>query len=567
MGNEVLRYFICAIKYIISICYIIFFNFLRLKIDSVSVNEPHGLEIWLHIAFADARIHMKSLGVKPLYGPPNTVSDKPERPLERLFDVYQQGRPAPENGPGSKKNFFHTFPGPASSGEFRWRHADKRGWAIRVCLATLVVIAMCGPVKIAYSAREVQRNSILRIENPTQASEAPVNTLSGQERPPHVPPHVPPDALTALREDIFIRLDSGQDENLPIAEMPYDIPGKEDTVWKRRARLIGMHLRALHGPEAAYQSAFFDLEEQRGSRHTLATVMPLTEIWEGAVFEHLSSFSLKNGNHSAGQESMSLRVGMNPGRTFRPWFALTPYFNFGEANGQGLGIAAGMAKTWRNGASLSGEVFAWRPWEEGYYTIVEDGRKHGVDLAFTLPFTRNLLLSSRAYYEGLKLGEDAKSGAQDAGDRYGIQTRVYYRLLHRDGAFMGYGFRDDNLWNEYLVGCELGMFIQTDFQRYFKPDGFHALNPVPKVFTQEMGISLRYAFSPHLGLTVEGVLGRDSDRDLHFGELAGVNGRLTLVANPHLRIGAGASHRKTSTTLESSGGRETIVSLDVHYTF
>lgn len=356
---------------------------------------------------------------------------------------------------------------------------------------------------------------------------------------------------------------SAQEE---LAEFPYDAPGEDNVAWKRRARLIGMHIRALHGPEAAYQGFFINSREERGSRHTVAATAPLTEFWEGAVFSHASLFSLKRGKGNAGRESLRLRIGMNPGRTFRPWFALTPYVNFGEADGQGLGIAAGMAKTWRNGANLSGEVFAWRPWDEGYYTIIEDGRKHGAALAFTLPFTRNLILSSRAYYEELELGGGAKSGAQDAGKRYAINTRASYRLLHRDGA-MGYGFRDDNLWNEYLVGSELGMFIQVDFQRYFRPDGFKALHPVPEVFAQEIGLSLQYAFSPHMGLTAEGFIGRDPDRDLQFGELAGLNGRLTLVVNPNLRIWAGASYTKTTTTLESSGGEETIASVGIHYTF
>lgn len=132
---------------------------------------------------------------------------------------------------------------------------------------------------------------------------------------------------------------------------------------------------------------------------------------------------------------------------------------------------------------------------------------------------------------------------------------------------MGYGFRDDRLWNEYLVGSELGIFLQVDFQRYFKPDGFDALNPVPEVFAQEVGLSLQYAFSPHFGLTAEGFLGRDPDRDLQFGELAGVNGRLIVVATPNLRIWAGASYMKTNTTLESSGGEETAISFGINYAF
>lgn len=437
------------------------------------------------------------------------------------------------------------------------------GPARRVFFVALVlVIAMCGAAKNAYSA-EGQENGILPVGEPALPGKKTAHAFSGQENSPQ--------SFSGFRaesyEDIPASAESEEEESASGAKSPYDSPGEEDTLLKRRARLQGMRMRRLYGPELAYQGFFINSKEESGSRHTVAATMPLTESWEGAVFEHVSFFSLKRGNDSAGRESARLRIGMNPGRSFRPWFALTPYFNFGEAEGQGLGVAAGISNTWRNGANLSGEVFAWRPWDEGYSTIVEDGRKHGVALAFTLPFTRKLLLSGRAYYEELELGGGAKSGAQNAGRRYALNARAYCRLLHRDGAYMGYGFRDDDLWNEYLTGSELGIFVQADFQRYSKPDGFEALHPVPEVFAQEMGISFQYAFSPHLGLTAEGFIGRDPDRDLQFGELAGLNGRLMLVANPHLRIWAGASYVKTTTTLESSGGEETIVSLGITYAF
>lgn len=436
--------------------------------------------------------------------------------------------------------------------------------AMRVCFGVLALaFVLCVCARSAYSAHDAQGSDILRAETQGQSGNGGFTAVPGEEPPSRVL-HIP---LTELREDLHDGTAPKQHAGVGSEEIPLAAVRDEDTALKRKTRLLGTRMRTLYGPEAAYQNAFIDAEEERGSRHTIGVTLPLTEVWEGAVFGHLSFFSLKRGSHDAGRESMDLRVGMNPGSAFRPWFALTPYLNFGDAEGQGVGIAAGLAETWRNGANLSGEVFAWRPWDEGYYTIVEDGRKHGAALALALPFTDRLTLNSRAYYEELELGGGARSGAQYAGNRYAINTRACYRLLRRDGAYMGYGFRDDILWNEYLVGSELGIFLQVDFQRYFKPDGFDALNPVPEVFAQEVGLSLQYAFSPHFGLTAEGFLGRDPDRDLQFGELAGVNGRLTVVATPNLRIWAGASYMKTNTTLESSGGEETTVSFGINYAF
>ena len=360
-----------------------------------------------------------------------------------------------------------------------------------------------------------------------------------------------------------------------MAEISYRIPGEEDAVLKRKARLQGVRMRTLYGPGASYQGAFIDAEEEHGSRHTFAATRPLNEVWEATVFEHVSFFSLKSNSrskrksHSAGRESVSLRIGMNPSMAFRPWFTLTPYANFGGADGEGMGVAAGISNTWQNGANLSGEIFGWRPWDEGYYTIIEDGRKHGTDLSLTLPFTKKLILGSRAYYEELRLGGDAKHGSQNAGHRYAINTKVYYRLLHREGAYMGYGFRDDNLWNEYLIGSELGIFMQLDFQRYHRSSKLkrEVINPEPKIFAQEIGLSLKHAISPHLGLTTEGFVGRDTVRNLQFGKLAGINGRLVLVKNPHLRMWVGASYVKYSSALESSGGKEKIASLGINCAF
>lgn len=435
---------------------------------------------------------------------------------------------------------------------------------IRVCFCVLILdIVLCVSIQNAYPAHEVQGSNILPTEKMGLTGTGTFTTATGQESSSQ-PLHIP---LTEVREDIHDSAKPEQHADVPIGEIPSEILREEDAALKRKARFVGARMRTLYGPEAAYQNAFIDSEEESGSRHTVAVTMPLTEVWEGAAFGHLSFFSLKRGTHEAGRESLDLRVGMNPGSTFRPWFALTPYLNFGDASGEGVGITAGMSQAWRNGANLSGEVFAWRPWDEGYYTIVEDGRKHGAALAVVLPFTDRLTLSSRAYYEELELGAGARSGEQYAGNRYAINSRASYRLLRRDGAYMGYGFRDDRLWNEYLIGSELGIFLQVDFQRYFKPDGFDALNPVPEVFAQEVGLSLQYAFSPHFGLTAEGFLGRDPDRDLQFGELAGVNGRLTVVATPNLRIWAGAAYMKTNTTLESSGGEETTISFGIHYAF
>ena len=268
-----------------------------------------------------------------------------------------------------------------------------RGVIMRVCPGILVLgIALCVPGRNVSLAHEAQADDVLSVEKPWLTGTGTLATVTGQESPARML-HVP---LAEAREDLH---DSAKPER-HIGSLTGEIPSgtlrEEDAALKRRARLVGTRMRTLYGPEAAYQNAFIDAEEESGSRHIVAVMMPLTEVWEGAAFGHLSFFALKHGSHSAGRESLDLRFGMNPGRSFRPWFALTPYLNFGDAEGEGLGITAGMSQAWRKGADLSAEVFAWRPWDEGYYTIVEDGRKHGAALAITLPFTHGAESSTPA---------------------------------------------------------------------------------------------------------------------------------------------------------------------------
>lgn len=346
-----------------------------------------------------------------------------------------------------------------------------------------------------------------------------------------------------------------------------EIMRDDNIMMKRQGRIEGMRMRTLYGPQSIYHSAFIDAEDEAGSRHTIGVSIPLSKSWEIGLFENISYFALKKDNHHAARESTDIRLGLNPGHSFRPWLTLSPYFNFDDAKGEGLGVALGFTNIWRNGAVLSAEAYAWRPWDEGYSTIIENGQKHGVGADFTLPILKNLQIIARAFYEELELGEGAKSGAQYAGHRYLINVRGYCRLLHSDEAYMDYGFRSDDLKNEFLAGTELGIFMQADFQRYFKPGGFHAVNPVPEVFAQELGISFQKAISPRLGITGEGFIGRDPDRDLKFGELYGLRGRFLAVLSPHVRVWAEAAYLKTNTTLESAGGRETTISFGLNYAF
>ena len=340
-----------------------------------------------------------------------------------------------------------------------------------------------------------------------------------------------------------------------------------DSLLKRRARRQALHLRVQRELEALYWGSSINTTSEVGSRHGMGFVLPFAENWEFVALDRVSFFALKTGGRSAGRESLELRVARAVGNSFRPWFSVISYFNFNEARGARPSIAGGFSKSWRNGASIEAEGFGWHPWDEGYYTILGDGERHGGALGFTAPLGDRLALSARGHYEELTLGTWAKTGAQYAGNRYGVNARTYLRVLQGKNEFMGHGFRNEDLRDEYLTGSELDLYVGIDWRRYSKPDFFHAFNPAPMVFGQQLGMVFQKAFSPHLGISGEAYLGRDPDRKLRIGELAGASLRLNVPVSPRFRFWLAGNYAKTSANLESSGGAESIISVGLNYTF
>ncbi len=340
-----------------------------------------------------------------------------------------------------------------------------------------------------------------------------------------------------------------------------------DSPWKRGARQQALRMRALAAPEALYWISSIDTSSEVGSRQALGFAMQFTENWEFTVFDRLSFFALKTGGRSAGRQSLELRVSRAPGNAFRPWFSLSPYCNFHEGRGARPSLASGFVKGRKNGASVEAEAFAWQPWDEGYYTILEDGERFGGALGLSLPFGEVLVLNARGHYEELTLGTWAKHTAQYAGNRYGVNARSYLRVIRRKGEETGRGFRNDDLRDVYPTGSELGLFVGIDWRRYSRPDFFNAFYPAPMVFGQQLGMAFQKAFSPHLGISGEAYIGRDPDRKLRIGELAGVSLRLNLPLSPSFRFWLAGNYAKTSATIESSNGSESILSLGLNYNF
>lgn len=340
-----------------------------------------------------------------------------------------------------------------------------------------------------------------------------------------------------------------------------------DVKWRRQARETGGRMRMLIGPEGAFASDLTSSETERGGRNYLGAVMPLNPRWELAVINKLALFRLEATGRRAGLDAVTFRFGANPAVSFRPWFEATPYMGLGDREGGGIGFAGGLSKSWSSGISLQGEAHAWMPWDEGYETAQQDGRSHGVRVRGTLPVDRRLGFSGEAGFEWLELGPRAPGGRESAGRRGNWQVRAEYKLLKRDGAYMGHGFREQTLWDEQLVPVEFGVFADVRQERYWKPDGFTVLNPTEKSMRQRVGLFYYQALSPHIGFTAEAFVGRDPDREIQAGDLYGAAAWLNIVLNPCWRLWLGWGYESSSGNLSGGGGPTRNLSLGFNYNF
>lgn len=340
-----------------------------------------------------------------------------------------------------------------------------------------------------------------------------------------------------------------------------------DTKWRRQARLTGVRMRMLNGPQLAFAAEGYSSDTERGVRNRLGAVVPLNPRWELAALDRMGIYNLKDGDKRAGLEALTLRVGANPSVSFRPWFAMTPYVGLWDADGVGLGLSGGVEKSWPSGISLRGEAYAWEPWDEGYDTVVQDGRRHGFQVQGTLPIDRRLTLTGTAGYEWLELGPRAPGGSCYAGRRGNWSVRAQWIALRRDGAYMGYGFRDTSLWSEELVPVEFGFFGEVSGQRYHRPEGFNILNPTEKSLRERVGIVYNQAISPHLGFNSEAYVGQDPRRGMGFGELYGATFRMNLLVNVNLRLWFGWGYESESNNMESGGGPTSYYSFGLHWIF
>lgn len=340
-----------------------------------------------------------------------------------------------------------------------------------------------------------------------------------------------------------------------------------DTRWRRQARLTGVNMRMLNGPEGTLHFDGVSSSTEKGGRTFAGVVVPLNPRWELAVINKLASFELKETGRKAGVDALTLRVGANPSVSFRPWFELTPYVGLHDRGGGGVGMAGGVSKIWSSGMSLEGEAYAWQPWDEGYETARNDGLSHGVRVRGTLPVNRRLAFTGEADYEWLRLGSKAPGGSENAGRRGSWQIRAEYKILKRDGCYMGYGFREQNLWNEQLVPVELGLFADVYQQRYIRPRGFTALNPTEKSLRERVGVFYYQAVTPKIGFSAEAFVGQDPSRGIDAGELYGFAARLNLVFSPRLRVWCDWGYDSSNSSLSGGGGPNRNLSLGLNYNF
>lgn len=339
-----------------------------------------------------------------------------------------------------------------------------------------------------------------------------------------------------------------------------------DVKWRRQARITGVRMRMLNGPEIAGDTDYFSSDYERGTRFHLGGIMPVNSRWELAALSRTGAFQLRETGERAGVEAVTLRIGANPSVSFRPWLSITPYTGLWQSDALGVGVAAGAQKSF-GGLSFTGRAFAFEPWDEGYDTALHDGRRHGFEFTTSIQVDRRLTINAAAGYEWLELGPHAPNGRENAGRRFNWMLRADWIALKRDGAYMGYGFRDPSLWSEQLVPCDFGFFAQVGGERYFQPENFTTINPTRRSMSERVGFFLNQAISPHIGVNVEGYVGQDPYREIRRGDLYGLTARLNVVVNERFRMWAGWGHESSSTSLESGSGPTRYLSFGFNVNF
>lgn len=75
-----------------------------------------------------------------------------------------------------------------------------------------------------------------------------------------------------------------------------------DVKWRRQARLTGVQVRMLNGPEAMISGDGFSSDTERGVRTRQGAVAPINNRWKLAALNRLNFFSMKEGGGDAGME-------------------------------------------------------------------------------------------------------------------------------------------------------------------------------------------------------------------------------------------------------------------------
>ncbi|MDR2392167.1 MAG: hypothetical protein LBE84_10880, partial [Planctomycetota bacterium] len=112
-----------------------------------------------------------------------------------------------------------------------------------------------------------------------------------------------------------------------------------DTKWRRQARITGIRMRMLNGPELAVAYDGISTNLEQGSRTSAGAVAPINTRWEMAAINNFTAYESKPTGAEAALDAVTIRLNGNPSVSKRPWAAITPFAGMRDGRGRGIGVS------------------------------------------------------------------------------------------------------------------------------------------------------------------------------------------------------------------------------------
>ena len=310
---------------------------------------------------------------------------------------------------------------------------------------------------------------------------------------------------------------------------------------RRKWELLSRALRVRRefGPELALTNLHTGNDVESVFRESAAFRMPVRDRLSLAAVLECDSFLLDRKDASdlnANLTSLELRYILDQNRKWRYWAWVMPYTGK-DITGTGVGCGV----RWRPGEGIDArvKVEGWMPWDANTYSVLNDGRRHGISAAVRRPLTTRLTATVDGASMWYELGGRAPGGAQWAGQSNEVGVRLDYTLFRRTNAVMSDCFYDRRVEQEDALRFGVIPYAAFRHKLYHMTSGFDAVPVSQRSSDFRFGVVYNQPLNRHWGFSLGAYMGQDPLRNLDWGQVNGVHGRLIFVVSHRVRLWLG----------------------------